>query len=110
MGEMEVRPIRSGEGDRLRELRLCALREDPYAFSASYEATKDYPAEVWEELAEQSESPESVPCSWLWRTASGSAWLGAFWSTVTRIAPVCGECGSHQVHADVGSGATSSRP
>lgn len=52
---MDIHRVMAGDGTRIRELRLRALREDPYAFSASFEHVKDYPPETWEELATHSE-------------------------------------------------------
>jgi ribosomal protein S18 acetylase RimI-like enzyme len=48
---MEVRRLTAGEGERIRELRLRALQEAPYAFSSSLERERDRTAEDWEELA-----------------------------------------------------------
>jgi GNAT superfamily N-acetyltransferase len=48
---MEVRRLEAGEGDLIRELRLRALQEAPYAFSSTFERERDRSAEDWEELA-----------------------------------------------------------
>jgi ribosomal protein S18 acetylase RimI-like enzyme len=48
---MEVRRLTAGEGGRIRDLRLRALQEAPYAFSSSLERERDRAAEDWEELA-----------------------------------------------------------
>jgi RimJ/RimL family protein N-acetyltransferase len=45
---MEVRPIREGEGPRLRELRLRALRDAPGAFRSTPELEEPFPPEEWE--------------------------------------------------------------
>jgi GNAT superfamily N-acetyltransferase len=50
-----VRRLREGEGAHLRELRLRALREAPYAFSSSFEREAQDPAETWDDLAAESE-------------------------------------------------------
>lgn len=48
---MEVRRLEAGEGDLIRELRLRALQEAPYAFSSSFERERDRSAEDWEDIA-----------------------------------------------------------
>jgi ribosomal protein S18 acetylase RimI-like enzyme len=48
---MDVRRLTAGEGERIRELRLRALQEAPYAFSSSLERERDRSAQDWEELA-----------------------------------------------------------
>ena len=48
---MNVRPLRRGEGPRLRELRLRALRDAPDAFGATAEGDAARPAAHWESLA-----------------------------------------------------------
>jgi ribosomal protein S18 acetylase RimI-like enzyme len=53
---VQVRRLRAGEGDRLRELRLRALRADPYAFYATLASEEFAPPEHWERQARASES------------------------------------------------------
>jgi GNAT superfamily N-acetyltransferase len=48
---MDVRRLAAGEGDRIREIRLRALQDAPYAFSSSFERERDRSAEDWEDLA-----------------------------------------------------------
>ena len=48
---MGVRRLTAGEGERIRDLRLRALQDAPYAFSSSFERERDRTAEDWEELA-----------------------------------------------------------
>ena len=48
---MRVRPVREGEGDRLRELRLRALADAPDAFVATVERDAARPARQWADLA-----------------------------------------------------------
>lgn len=48
---MEVRRVATGEGERIRDLRLRALQDAPYAFSSSLEREQDRSAEDWEGLA-----------------------------------------------------------
>ena len=43
--------MRAGEGERLRELRLAALRDAPDAFTATYECDAARPMRHWDELA-----------------------------------------------------------
>lgn len=45
---MDVRRLAPGDGALLREVRLRALREAPYAFSSSHAREAAYGAEVWE--------------------------------------------------------------
>jgi RimJ/RimL family protein N-acetyltransferase len=45
---MEVRRIEAGEGQRLRALRLRALRDAPGAFRSRPELEEPFPAEEWE--------------------------------------------------------------
>ena len=48
---MDVRQLTAGEGERIRDLRLRALKDAPYAFSSSFERERDRGADAWEELA-----------------------------------------------------------
>src|SRR5947207_8393677 len=48
---MDVRRLTAGEGERIRDLRLRALKDAPYAFSSSFERERDRGADAWEELA-----------------------------------------------------------
>jgi GNAT superfamily N-acetyltransferase len=48
---MDVRRLAAGEGERIRDLRLRALQDAPYAFSSSFERERDRTAEDWEDLA-----------------------------------------------------------
>ncbi len=49
-----IRPVLPGESQRLRELRLRALRDSPRAFAASLAAEEAQPASYWSELVAQS--------------------------------------------------------
>ena len=49
---MQIRPLRPGEGTRLREFRLQALREAPHAFFWPLETEQRIPAAQWEEWAD----------------------------------------------------------
>lgn len=55
-----VRRIRPGDGPRLRELRLRALRLDPDAFGSSYEREVAQPADGWERWAVESSTGGEV--------------------------------------------------
>jgi GNAT superfamily N-acetyltransferase len=44
---MEIRRLRQGDDDRLRETRLRALAEDPAAFASTLEEERDFDPEVW---------------------------------------------------------------
>jgi ribosomal protein S18 acetylase RimI-like enzyme len=79
-----VRRLRADETERLRELRLRALREDPGAFAESFEAARDRPLEDWARWAasttvfvalEDDRWVGMVAC----RPRDGSAWLTALW-------------------------------
>jgi GNAT superfamily N-acetyltransferase len=48
---IEVRCIRSGEWERLRDIRLQALRDTPSAFATTFAEAAAYPASVWQERA-----------------------------------------------------------
>jgi hypothetical protein len=48
---MEIRPVRRGEAGGLRELRLRALRDAPYAYFASLEREESLPLSYWEDWA-----------------------------------------------------------
>ena len=50
---MRVRQLRADEADALRELRLRALRDTPWAFSSSYERELGHGADWWELRARQ---------------------------------------------------------
>jgi GNAT superfamily N-acetyltransferase len=48
---MEVRRLTAGDGGRIRELRLRALQEAPYAFSSSLKRERVRTAADWEDIA-----------------------------------------------------------
>ncbi|HEV8651509.1 MAG TPA: GNAT family N-acetyltransferase [Actinomycetes bacterium] len=48
---MEIRPVRRGEAAGLRELRLRALGDAPYAYFASLENEESLPLSYWEDWA-----------------------------------------------------------
>ncbi len=50
--ETAVRRVRPGDADRLREVRLSALRDAPSAFASSFETEVVHPAAAWAEAAE----------------------------------------------------------
>jgi GNAT superfamily N-acetyltransferase len=53
---LEVRPVVSGEGALLRELRLRALRDAPKAFAAAIDVEMARPDSHWRDLADASGS------------------------------------------------------
>src|SRR5512132_4390685 len=55
---MEIRRVRAGEGAQLREIRLRALAEAPYAFSSSLADAEKVPIEAWEERARRHSAGE----------------------------------------------------
>ncbi len=54
----EVHRLRAGEGERLREVRLRALRDAPWAFDSPYAEEVELDASFWEGRAQQSEEGE----------------------------------------------------
>jgi ribosomal protein S18 acetylase RimI-like enzyme len=90
---IEVRRIHAGEAERLRELRLRALREDPAAFAASFASVDGEGARYWEDWAARGAAGETHVTivavedrRWLGMVGGrllndrpGSAWLEALW-------------------------------
>src|SRR5689334_6619166 len=62
---MHVRAMRAGEGQRLRELRLRALRDTPEAFSSWPEREEAFDSQEWEARGET-----------VFIAESGGEWLG----------------------------------
>jgi ribosomal protein S18 acetylase RimI-like enzyme len=50
---VEIRRLRSDEADRLRELRLRALQDSPWAFGSWYARELEYGPDWWEARARQ---------------------------------------------------------
>lgn len=58
---VQVRRIRADEGTLLRDLRLAALRDAPFAFESSFETESHRPGEVWDaDATARSEGPLSA--------------------------------------------------
>ncbi len=55
---MEMARLRGGDGDRLRDVRLRALADAPYAFSSSLEREVGLSPEFWEQRVVESELGE----------------------------------------------------
>jgi GNAT superfamily N-acetyltransferase len=55
---VEIRRLRRGDGHQLREIRLRALVDAPYAFSSSSERESDLGKEFWNERVTESELGE----------------------------------------------------
>jgi GNAT superfamily N-acetyltransferase len=76
---VDVRPVRAGEGPRLRELRLRALRDAPLAFASSLEIEVARPESYWADLAGASaKASEKV----VFVAAAGRRWIamaGSHW-------------------------------
>jgi ribosomal protein S18 acetylase RimI-like enzyme len=53
---MAVRRLRSDEVDLLRDVRLRALQDSPWAFGSSYERELGYALERWQRFADQVDS------------------------------------------------------
>ena len=47
-----IQPAAKSEAQRLRSLRLAALKDAPYAYGAKYEVDKDKPISFWQESLE----------------------------------------------------------
>jgi RimJ/RimL family protein N-acetyltransferase len=70
---MEIRRVRTGEGARLRKLRLAALADAPHAFSSSYDREAERAAEHWADLARRgAEAPDEV----IFVAEGGEEWHG----------------------------------
>jgi ribosomal protein S18 acetylase RimI-like enzyme len=54
-----VRRMRAMEGDRLRRVRLAALRESPEAFAPTYDAERQRPQSFWDEWASAASAGDS---------------------------------------------------
>lgn len=71
-GCVEIRRVRSGEGDELRKLRLRALADAPGAFASTY-AEASRPPEVWEEAARRRSEGEQEST---FVAVDGRRWVG----------------------------------
>ena len=83
---MTVRRVHKGDAARLREIRLRALREAPYAFSSWFEREAEYPPEVWERRAAESEAAVQ---STVFVAEDGERWLaiaGGYFPSADREA------------------------
>jgi RimJ/RimL family protein N-acetyltransferase len=49
-----IQPAAKSEAQRLRSLRLAALKDAPYAYGAKYEVDKEKPLTFWQESIENS--------------------------------------------------------
>jgi RimJ/RimL family protein N-acetyltransferase len=89
---LRVRHVRVDEHERLRELRLAALANDPQAFGSTYARDAAFPTESWERLAAKSEDGTTERTfvlvdgedRWLGLAlvrldSPAKAWLGAMW-------------------------------
>jgi GNAT superfamily N-acetyltransferase len=68
----EVRPVSRGEAERLRELRLRAVRDAPGAFASTAEHEAAHPDAHWAQLAGQSELGDSMV---VFVATDGDRWL-----------------------------------
>lgn len=87
---MEIRRLRAGEGAAIRELRLRALRDAPYAFSSSLAAEENEPLAEWDELASRSEAASD---SVVFVAVSESAWVGMIGGHMQDGEPAAGVWG-----------------
>lgn len=72
-GCVEIRRVRSGEGDELRGLRLRALADAPGAFASTYADEASRPPEVWEEAARRRSQGEQEST---FVAVDGRRWVG----------------------------------
>jgi GNAT superfamily N-acetyltransferase len=87
---VDIRRLRAGEGAAIRELRLRALQDAPYAFSSSFaEEEHDRPAE-WEELAGRSDAASG---SVVFVAVQGGAWVGMIGGSLREGEPAAGVWG-----------------
>lgn len=70
---MHVRRVRAGEGARLRELRLRALRDAPAAFASTAAREAAFPPEEWERRAAEGEAGATAVTL---VAEDGQRWLG----------------------------------
>lgn len=68
---MYIRALRRGEGTRLRELRLAAIREAPRAFFWSLQTELDITAQQWEAWVDEPGNDRVM-----FVADSGEAWVG----------------------------------
>ena len=68
-----VRRIRSGEGERLRTIRLLALRDAPRAFASTFEVESKRPAIAWEDRA-RGRASGNISATFVAET--GDDWVG----------------------------------
>lgn len=68
-----VRPIRTADAPRLRELRLRVLGDAPGAFASTVEHEAALPESHWSELARQSELADHVV---IFVAGDGHRWIG----------------------------------
>jgi len=70
-GGMEIRPVRRGEGARLRALRLTAIDEAPHAFFWSLRTEREITARQWERWADDPGNDRVM-----FVAVDGEAWVG----------------------------------
>jgi GNAT superfamily N-acetyltransferase len=68
-----IRAVVAADADRLRQLRLRALADAPYAFGSSLEAELAYPESEWLELARRSERADEIA---VFVAVDGEHWVG----------------------------------
>ncbi len=68
-----IRAVVAGDADKLRQLRLRALRDSPDAFGSSLEAELAYPDAEWLALARRSETADEIA---VYVAVDGDRWLG----------------------------------
>jgi hypothetical protein len=70
---VEVRPVRAGEAEQLRALRLATMADAPYAFASSYTRELERSVDFWEHLTRQSEEALSGTT---FVAVEGARWIG----------------------------------
>ena len=105
-----VRRVRKDDAARLREIRLRALREAPYAFSSWFEREADYPSDVWERRA--TDSGAAVDSA-VFVAVEAERWFGmagGYFPSGGREAATLWACGSMLPYDAEGWEGTSSKP
>jgi GNAT superfamily N-acetyltransferase len=85
---MEVRPLRAGEVEEIRALRLRAVADAPFAFSSSHERELRRPDDFWQHLARQS---DEALTGVTYVAVHGDQWVGMAGVFITDNEPNTGQ-------------------
>lgn len=78
---LKVRRLSPDQGTLLRELRLAALREAPYAFGAKLEDEASLDPAAFDTVAQQLATSENNACFVLYTEGQPAGLIGAFFET-----------------------------